>query len=195
VPSFLNALDTWLFLVINGLHNRFFDVVMFWASEKLTWIPVYILFIYFIIKYYHKQSWIIFISAAVLITLSDQVSVVLFKNIFHRLRPCHQADLAAFIHLVNGKCGGQYGFISSHAANFFALATFLSAFLKDKFKYFKTAVFFWASFIAYSRIYLGVHFPGDVVIGAITGILIGKIVVMLCHKTLRTYCKPKPTEG
>lgn len=192
--SFLKAFDTWFFLVLNGLHNTFFDFVMYWASNKLIWIPVYALFLYWIIRFYGKKTWVILFFAALLILLSDQLSVQLFKNLFHRLRPCHDVDLVPFVHLVNGKCGGQYGFISSHACNLFALATFLTALLGAKIRFFKPVIFTWAAFISYSRIYLGVHYPGDVFVGALTGIVIGLFVIFLYRTIMNRRNKGKETK-
>ena len=97
------------------------------------------------------------------------------KNYFQRLRPCHEPTLEGLVHLVNNKCGGKFGFVSSHASNHFALAVFLSILYKNTYKYFPLLIFLWAAIIAYSRIYLGVHYPGDVIGGAISGILFGFI--------------------
>jgi undecaprenyl-diphosphatase len=103
----------------------------------------------------------------VVITLTDQTSVHLFKNVVQRLRPCHETSLEGLVHLVNNKCGGQFGFISSHAANSFGVAVLVSLWLR---KWGYTAVMLsWAMLIAYSRVYLGVHYPGDVIAGAIWG--------------------------
>ena len=169
----LKSWDTQLFLFLNGEHNVFWDFVMFWASNKLIWIPLYITFIFFIYKY-HKTNTLWFLLATILlIALSDLISVHLFKNVFMRLRPCHESSLEGLVHLVNNKCGGQYGFISSHATNHFAIATFLSIHLGSKIKYFSFLIILWAAFISYSRIYLGVHYPGDVFGGVIVGSLIG----------------------
>ena len=124
----IKQLDTELFLFLNGKHNDFWDFVMFWSSDKLIWIPLYIFFLYLLIKHYKKDSLWILISIAVLIIASDQLSV-LFKNTFMRLRPCHEPVLDGMVHLVKNNCGGEFGFFSSHASNHFALAAFLSFFL------------------------------------------------------------------
>jgi len=161
-----------LFLTLNGQHATFFDFVFYWSSNKFLWIPLYLLLFYLLVKYYKRESVFIIVSLFVLITISDQLSVHGFKNVFMRLRPCHEPSLEGLVHLVNNKCGGSFGFYSSHASNHFALATFLHFFLGQKIRYFSFLIFTWATIISYSRIYLGVHYPGDVLSGSIMGILL-----------------------
>jgi undecaprenyl-diphosphatase len=168
----LNQFDTELFLFLNGLHNDFFDLVMYYASDRFVWIPLYAVLIYFIIRNHRKRSWLIILLVVLVITASDQLSVFL-KNYFERPRPCHQEQLWEAIHTVRNKCGGAYGFVSSHAANTFALAFYLIPFFKQRNRFFSIFIIFWAVFISYSRIYLGVHFPGDVLFGALLGMIIG----------------------
>lgn len=167
--------DTQLFLFLNGKHNSFFDVVMFWASHRYFWIPLYLFFFFLVIKYYGKQVWLVVLAAVLLIVLSDQISVHAFKFVFLRYRPCHNLILQSQVHLNDG-CGGMYGFISSHAANTFALAMFLFLLLKSKLRYIGWFMFPWAAFVSYSRIYNGVHYPADVACGAIVGMGIGVLV-------------------
>ncbi|MCF8298881.1 MAG: phosphatase PAP2 family protein [Saprospiraceae bacterium] len=172
----IKQLDIDLFLFINGNHNSFFDFVMFWLSDKLIWIPLYIFFLYLVIKHYKKQSITIILLIAILIALTDLISVHFFKNVFERLRPCHNPTISHLVHLVKDHCGGQFSFVSSHATNSFGIATFLAFLLKDKIKFIFLYLFVWAGLIAYSRIYLGVHFPLDVICGGILGFAIGFFV-------------------
>lgn len=172
--------DQELFLALNRLNSGFMDSIMVFISGKLEWIPLYVVLLYFVYKKYGKQTWIILIGAALTVTLADQVSVQLFKNVFERLRPCHNPDINEMVHIVNNKCGGQFGFVSSHATNTFAIATFLGLLLKGaKKKTTLVLLLIWAAIVSYSRIYLGVHYPLDVFCGGILGVGIGYFVYRL----------------
>ena len=179
----LNHLLQWdqeFFFAINGANNNFWDFLMYWISNKYIWIPLYAFFIFLIIKNYRWKTILILIFIGLLITMSDQISVHFFKEVFERLRPCHEPAIADMVHLVNGKCGGKYAFISSHASNTFALAVFLILILGRRYKYFTLLILFWAGLIGYSRVYLGMHYPGDVIVGAIVGSLLGIVMGRLC---------------
>jgi undecaprenyl-diphosphatase len=177
----LNSIDTRIFLAVNGAHNGFFDFIMYWASNRFIWIPLYLFFAYLLFRHYGRRAWVLFLMACLVIVISDQTSVLLFKQVFHRLRPCHEPSLAGMIHLVDGKCGGKYGFISSHATNSFALAAYLSLLLGRKIRGFTLFMFAWAVLLSYSRVYLGVHYPGDVLVGAIWGTAIGAAIYPLAR--------------
>ncbi|MFA8301400.1 MAG: phosphatase PAP2 family protein [Hyphomicrobiales bacterium] len=137
-------------------------------------------------RVYKKKTWIILIGIILTITLADQMSVHLFKNVFHRLRPSHAENLKDIVHIVNGNRGGLYGFVSSHATNTFGLAMFLFALIRRRYKYFWW-VFVWAAIVSYSRIYLGKHYPGDIICGAILGLLIGYFTSWLSKKALNYF--------
>lgn len=174
--NFITNLDTELFLFLNGLHVDWLDPIMTFISGKITWVPFYLVLLFLIIKKYKKQSILILIGVVLLIVCSDQISSHVFKPIFERPRPCHNEAIKDLVYLPNGHCGGAYGFISSHACNCFALAFFITHILKNHYHKIAWVMFFWASLVAYSRIYMGVHYPGDVLVGAIVGMIIGFII-------------------
>ena len=176
----LKGLDTSLFLLINGAHHPVLDFIMYWASDRFIWIPFYLYLLWLISRSINDKSKLVplLLTIGLLIVTSDQLTVVLFKNTVHRLRPCHRVDLRALIHLVGG-CGGEYGFLSSHAANCFAIASMLVVSFNNALPRLKYILFPWALFVGYSRIYNGVHFPTDVLAGALFGALLGYVFSIL----------------
>lgn len=187
MSKLINTIVNWdreLFLALNGAHNGFWDFIMWWSSDKLIWIPVYALFLYVLWKQYKGRIWVVLLFVAFLVFLSDQISVHLFKDVFQRLRPCHEPALQGMVHIVNGKCGGQYGFYSSHASNIFAISLFFILMVKRKGPWQIVPVLLWASLISYSRIYLGVHYPADVIAGATMGSILGYLVARSCRQAL-----------
>ena len=167
----LKAIDTKLFLFFNGNHTPFMDSVMGAVTDKYTWIPFYLILLFFVWKTSKSKMWLVVLSVAIMITVSDQLSVHLFKEVFQRYRPCHNLLLQGKVQLINGACGGLYGFVSSHAANTFALTTFLIFYFRRK--DFAVFMYIWASFVCYSRIYAGAHYPFDVLGGMMLGVFIG----------------------
>lgn len=170
--DFLNELDTDLFLFLNSLNHPSVDGLMKLISGRFVWIPLYAYMLFVVIKNYKFRAIYIILSTVLVITLCDQFSVHFFKNVFERLRPCHNPSIMDMVHVVDNHCGGQYGFVSSHASNVFGLAFFLVHFLKRIDRQWVSFLFIWAVVVSYSRIYLGVHYPGDIVCGALLGILI-----------------------
>lgn len=165
-------LDRKLLLFLNGFHTPWLDVAMYYATQTFFWLPLYLLLIYLIIKNYKKQAWLVLLGAAITIVLANEITSSLMKPFFERLRPSQDPSLAGLVHVVNGYRGGLYGFASSHAANTFGTAIFIVLALSPFYK--KTGwIFLWATFMTYTRIYLGVHYPGDILVGALVGLLSG----------------------
>lgn len=165
-------LDKELLLAINGFHNHVFDTIMLLVSSKFGWIPLYLLLLYILVKDYRHNSWILFLVIGLTIAIADISSVYLFKNIFQRLRPCYNDEVSGLLHMVK-PCGGKYGFISSHASNSFSLAFLMIFLLREKHWWIWIVMLLYATIISYSRVYLGVHYPSDVIVGAAIGALIG----------------------
>jgi undecaprenyl-diphosphatase len=164
----LIELDKELFFFLNDLHTSWLDTPMMLFSNTLTWTPLYILLIYLIVKDFPNEWWIILLGIAASILLSDQITSSLMKPFFERLRPSRDPALEGLVHYVDDYRGGLYGFASSHAANTFGTATFLF-FLFHKKRKGIFILFFWAALVTYTRIYLGVHYPGDIIVGGIAG--------------------------
>lgn len=178
----MNKLNKWdidLFLTLNGLHLDWLDPIMIAFSARFTWIPLYFILLFLLYKKFDKKLLGIIILLVVgLIFIADQSSVHLFKNFFQRLRPCYNESIVEKIHLLK-HCGGQYGFVSSHAANTFALALFIGNLLNKKWI---IGLLFWSALVSYSRIYLGVHYPADILCGAILGIIIAVVFNLIYNK-------------
>ena len=155
------------------MHSEFWDFVMYWLSDKYIWIPLYLFLLFLVIKKYKTSSWKVVLLVIVVLVLSDQISSHLLKNLIQRPRPCHEISLAGMVRTLNNGCGGAYGFVSSHAANSFAIATFLVIIIGKTYRFFTPLILIWAAMVSYSRIYLGVHYPGDVLCGTLLGIAIG----------------------
>lgn len=175
--------DKQAMIFLNNLGSSTFDPFWILVSEKWFWIPLYVIFLYFLYKNFNKKSlFYILLFVALGITASDQISNI-FKFGFERLRPCHDPSLEGLLREV--KCGGKFGFYSAHSSNSFFVATYLTMLLGKKIKQLPYFLFVWAAIVAYSRVYLGMHFPGDIIIGAIMGILLALFFGILAKKVIR----------
>jgi undecaprenyl-diphosphatase len=192
----LEHLDQQLFIFINSANSPFWDKVMYFMSMRVVWIPLYLAILINLGIKYKRRFGIIVVFIIVAVVLSDQSSV-LIKNAVDRLRPCYEPSLQGLVHIVKGECGGKFGFVSSHAANSFNVALLSLLFIKRK--WFSVSIIIWASAVSYSRIYLGVHYPGDVLCGAMLGALIGWSVYKLYENTDRRILQykypPTPPKG
>ena len=174
--------DTDLFLWINQHHCTVADWVLWVASQNWSWAIVLILAILFTtLRHEPRKWWVVLIGIALCFLLADRTSVFI-KYLVCRPRPCHALEGVRMFHTA---CGGDYGFVSSHAANVFALAMFLTLRYRKSCKtkgchyLFPLFIFIWAAVVGYSRPYLGKHYPGDVICGALLGLLLGLLVHLI----------------
>ncbi|MEQ8238591.1 MAG: phosphatase PAP2 family protein [Cyclobacteriaceae bacterium] len=164
--EWLNQTDIEITIYLNALGQPHLNFFMLFLSKKLVWIPLYLFIIYRFVIAYPKKWWLVIAACILTIVITDQTTSTLMKPLFQRLRPCHNHELSSLITTV-GNCGGKYGFASSHAANTMGLAFFVI--LKKELRL-STYILAWAIIVSYSRVYLGVHFFGDILVGWLVGI-------------------------
>lgn len=183
------AYDKQLLLDWNGSDSLFWDGFMWVATSTYIWIPMAIVLFYVIFKNNKaREALLIILLFALVITLADQIASGICKPLFERFRPSRDPEIMYMVDIVNGYRGGRYGFISSHAANTFGVMVFISLLMRNKWI---TCVFLsWAILNAYSRIYLGVHYPGDILFGTLNGCIVGLIVYMIYRFIQKKYFMP-----
>lgn len=178
----LNEIDRALLLELNSYHNTVFDEMMYWASHKFFWIPFYLLLVYLMVKKWGWNTVYMLVAIGLVITFADRFTSGFMKPFFERPRPCHDPEISHLVHTFS-KCGGKYGFASSHAANVFGLSSFLWLQLRKWYKWI-ILLFVWAFFVSYSRVYLGAHYPGDITVGALVGIFFGWFVYWIYKQAI-----------
>ncbi|HEY1040766.1 MAG TPA: phosphatase PAP2 family protein [Bacteroidia bacterium] len=166
----LKNIDRSLFLKLNGFHNDLLDAVIPVLTYFPTWTPVFLLVLFLLVRKYKKRSLLFLLIVPLMILCSDQGSNLVKKSV-KRYRPTHNTEIGEKVHVVENYRGGQYGFVSGHAANSFALATIVILLLPAMHKGLKLVCILWALLICYTRIYLGVHYPSDLFVGGMIGVL------------------------
>lgn len=171
--------DKEVFLILNNLGSESWDGFWMFVTNKFSSIPVYLLLLFLSYKQIGlKKTGLLVIAAILMITTTNGLADF-FKYGVQRLRPCFDTDVNEFARLVKDTCGGKFGYFSAHASNTMAVAVFFSILLKEKFKLIGILLLIWAVLIAYSRIYIGVHFPLDVFSGMVTGLFFGWLFAKL----------------
>jgi len=171
--------DTDLFLFLNNLGSESWDGLWLFITEKLSSMPLYALLLYLVFKQFGwKATLVVMVTAALMITATDQLANLFKYVLFQRPRPCRVEELKPVMRLIADGCG-RYGYFSAHAASTMAVAVFLGLLLKNSYKYLLFLLLFWAVVVAYSRIYLGVHYPLDIITGMFFGSIIGWVFFKL----------------
>lgn len=168
-PESINTPDTQLFLSINSNHSEFFDAFFTLYTSMLTWIPFYAIILYLVFKKYNQHGFWVLLALVLTVVITDQASG-LIKDLVERFRPSHEPSLLGKVHLPMGP-GGEFGFVSSHAANTLGFTVLVGKLTKNR--NLLLVLLFWALLTAFSRIYVGVHYPMDVLAGALLGGIIG----------------------
>ncbi len=169
----INDLDKSLLLRLNSFHSPFFDGVMYLITNPKSWLPFVIVLLFAVFKRPWREWLFLVLAIVAVVILCDQGANVV-KNFVERLRPSRDPSLMYDVHIVNGYRGGKFGFFSAHAANTFGLATLISLVFRKRI--ISVTLFIWAALLSYSRIYIGVHFPFDILAGMAWGILAGTLV-------------------
>ena len=174
--------DEQIFQLINGEgHNAFLDAIVPIWRNKYFWAPLYVFIISFVLLNYKRKGLFLIGALLMTMTISDTCSSQIIKKSVQRLRPCNDIALKSTVKLLV-PCGGGYSFTSSHATNHFALASFLFLTLGLHFRWIRWPLILWALSIALGQVYVGVHYPLDILMGSLLGILIGNIVVRIYRK-------------
>jgi undecaprenyl-diphosphatase len=181
----LELLDRQLFLAINGWHTPLFDNMMYYVSQIWVFAPVFVYWLYMVFNRYRLKKLLILLGfLGLLVLLTDQTSNIT-KHAIKRYRPTHNLEIQSQVHTVNDYKGGMYGFFSGHSTNTFGVAMLLFLIFSKESRVFRASFFLWAGITAYSRIYLGVHYPSDIFVGFLVGLFWGYMVYRLIQYTFK----------
>ena len=187
--DYLNDIDAGALLAVNGLHDMFQDAFWWMVSAKWSSVLLGLALVWCLMRQNRRHALLVLAMLVLAFALADQVSSGLIKHLVERLRPTHDPSLGSMVHVVNGYRGGMYGFVSSHAANSFAAAMFLVLVMRHRAV--TLSMFTWALLQCYSRVYLGVHYPGDILGGIVVGLLVGWLVWLLMRWIQRRWNMPQ----
>ena len=183
--DYLNDIDTEVLLAINGLHGTFQDAFWWLISAKWASVLLVLAFVWILLHQNRRHALLTMAMLVLALVLADQISSGLIKHLVERLRPSQDPSLDNMIHIVNNYRGGKFGFVSSHAANSFAAATLIVLIMRHRLV--TISLLTWAMLQCYSRVYLGVHYPGDILGGMVVGILVGCLVWCLMRWLQRRF--------
>ena len=181
----LQQFDASMLCAINGAHCPYADSLMWLISGKLTWLPMVAALLWVTGHHGWRRALLVVLAVALVIALADQVSSSIIKPLVQRLRPTHNPDLAQSLHILRDYRGGMYGFVSSHAANSFGVAALMA--IISRRRCVTLSLFGWATLVCYSRMYEGVHYPGDIVCGALVGFAAAYVVAIVYRRAQKRF--------
>lgn len=189
--EYLKQLDAELLCTLNGWNSPYADQLMWLVSGKFSSALIIIVLLALLARHRSWRGILTFVIMTTLVVLlADRISSGIIKPTVERLRPTHDPDLQNIVHVVNGYRGGLYGFVSSHAANLFGIATLISLVLRNRGSW--LTMMAWAAIVAYSRIYLGVHYPGDILGGTVIGVGVAFLVFWIWKRLSKKWAIPAP---
>ena len=182
----LHNWDVYFFYKINTVWtSSFLDHIFPWWRDSTTWYPLYLFLLLFVIINFGWRIWTYILFVALNVTITDQLSSTFFKHWVPRLRPCQDPFMHGVVRMILNHCSGGNSFPSSHATNHFGAAVFFFCTLKPYFKNYAYLFFFWAATVSYGQVYVGVHYPTDIIGGAIIGSMIGYIMALIFNKMIK----------
>ena len=183
ILPYLHKADVWLLLLINGLHTNVLDAIMPWISTNWFWLPIWIWVAFLWLRKLDRICWLPVLLSVILVVITDQTSSHILKPLFQRLRPCWNPELYGQLYVLSGVCGGKFGFVSSHAANTAGFMVFAGILLQKA--YLRWIMAGMVILVGFSRIYLAVHYPFDVVMGWLLGVVLGQLMVYVYYYFIR----------